>query len=166
MLKAYFDSISILQENYLYADFVDNSFDKLSPLDSAQEQWKLVYPVAHASCILSMYFLASRESGAEIPWWKLLAKALLCACVHLCAGRTRLSVLLPWGSFVKIRCPLPYSRPKTGRGHGMIQGGIRREWFWVFNIVAKVIALILFKRKQESSSIMIILSTLYIDIYS
>lgn len=43
----------------------DKSFNKLSPVDSEREQWKLSYPVANASCILSMYFLASRESGVN-----------------------------------------------------------------------------------------------------
>lgn len=52
-----------MQHNDFHSDFVDKSFDKLSPVDFAQEKWKLVYPVANASCILSMYFLASRESG-------------------------------------------------------------------------------------------------------
>lgn len=54
-----------VQDKDFHSDLDDKSFDKWSPPDFAQEQWKLVYPVANASCILSMYFLASRESGAS-----------------------------------------------------------------------------------------------------
>ncbi|KAF0036655.1 hypothetical protein F2P81_011967 [Scophthalmus maximus] len=39
------------KHNDFHSDFVDKSFDKLSPVDFAQEQWKLVYPVANASLL-------------------------------------------------------------------------------------------------------------------
>lgn len=70
-----------MQHNDFHSDFVDKSFDKLSPVDFAQEKWKLVYPVANASCILSMYFLASRESG---PMMEIVGWNHVCVCVFAC----------------------------------------------------------------------------------
>lgn len=65
---------------WLPSDFVDEMFDELSLVDFAQEWWKLVYPVV-GSCILSMYFLASRESGAN-PMMEIVGLKQ-CACVYV-----------------------------------------------------------------------------------
>lgn len=75
---------------------VDKLFYELSPVDFVQEQWKRVYPVACGSCILSMYSLGSGGPAAG-PMTEIASLQVMCVfvCVHVCAGRTRLSVLWP-----------------------------------------------------------------------